>query len=370
MVPLFDLKTQLQSLRGEIHEAIDGVLENAHYILGPAVSAFEADFAAYCSVNHAIGVNNGTNAIQLALLAAGIGPGDEVITVPHTFIATVAAIRYTGATPVFVDVEPVSLTIDTSQIQAAITPRTRALLPVHLYGQAAEMDPILDIARRYGLAVIEDCAQAHGATYRGRRVGSLGDYGCFSFYPTKNLGACGEGGLVTTNDDDGAHKLRMLRDWGAQTKNRHEIRGFNMRLEGLQGAVLRVKLRYLDAWTEQRRACAAYYEEALRESDIKVPVERPGNRHVYHLYAIRSENRDELQAHLDLLGVQTAVHYPTPVHLQKAHADLNYRRGDLPVSERAAETVLSIPMFPELTREQQDHVMSAIRTFTFAGVTG
>ena len=368
MIPLFDLKVQTQSIREEIREAIDEVLDNASFILGPAVEAFEADFSAWCGVRHSIGVNNGTNAIQLALLAAGVGPGDEVITVPHTFIATVSAIRYTGATPVFVDVEPVTLTIDPSQIEAAITPRTKALVPVHLYGQPAEMDTVLDIARRHGLKLIEDCAQAHGATYKGRRVGSIGDYGCFSFYPSKNLGACGEGGLVTTNDEEGARRLSMLRDWGARTKNIHEMPGFNMRLEGLQGAVLRVKLRYLDSWIELRKACAAYYAQALGEYDLILPAEIPDTGHVYHLYVVRSENRDELQSHLASLGVQSGIHYPTPVHLQKAHADLNYKKGDFPVAERAAKTVLSIPIFPELTREQQDQVVSAIKTFTLAGV--
>ena len=367
MVPLFDLKTQYQSIRAEIHAALESVLDNAHYILGPEVAAFEEDFAAFCQVRHAVGVNNGTNAIQLALLAAGIGPGDEVITVSHTFIATVAAVRYTGATPVLVDVDPHSLTIDVSLIEDAITPRTRAILPVHLYGQPAEMDAILEIARRHSLKVIEDCAQAHGALYRGKPVGSIGDFGCFSFYPSKNLGACGEGGMVVTNNDQAADTLRMLRDWGCRTRNHHEIQAFNMRLEGLQGAILAVKLRYLEQWNNQRRACAEYYRECLAGCDLQLPVELPGRRHVYHLYAVRSENRDDLQAHLLSRGVQSGIHYPTPVHLQPAHRDLGYKRGDLPVSERAARTVLSLPMFPELTHQQQDEVISAIGSFVLAG---
>jgi dTDP-4-amino-4,6-dideoxygalactose transaminase len=369
MVPLFDLQAQYRTVRQEIHAAVEQVLDDAHYILGPAVSAFENDFAAYCTTAHAVGVNNGTNAIQLALLAAGVRPGDEVITVPHTFIATVAAIRYIGAIPVFVDIEPVTMTMDTTKIEDAITPGTRAILPVHLYGQAAEMDAIMSIARRHGLKVIEDCAQAHGATYHGRRVGSIGDYGCFSFYPSKNLGACGEGGMVTTNHDGGARMLRMLRDWGAETKNQHMVKGYNMRLEGIQGAVLGVKLRYLEAWTEQRRACAAYYRQALSGLDLLLPEERPQNRHVYHLFAVRVENREEFKEHLLSLGVQTGVHYPIPVHLQLAHADLYYQKGDFPVAERTAETQLSIPLFPELTREQQDQVVSAIQTFSMAGVS-
>jgi dTDP-4-amino-4,6-dideoxygalactose transaminase len=367
LVPLFDLKTQYQSLREEIRAAVDSVLDNAHYILGPEVEAFEADFAAFCGARHAIGVNNGTNAIQLALLAAGIGPGDEVITVSHTFIATIAAVRYTGATPVLVDVDPHTLTIDVSLIEDAITSRTRAILPVHLYGHPAELDSILDIARRYGLNVIEDCAQAHGATYRGKPVGGIGDYGCFSFYPSKNLGACGEGGMVITNDDESASTLRMLRDWGARTKNHHEIRGFNMRMEGVQGAILSVKLRYLEQWNDQRRAHADYYQGNLAASDLILPAELADSRHVYHLYAVRSEDRDDLQAHLHSLGVNTGIHYPTPVHLQPAHHDLGYKRGDLPVSERAAQTVLSLPMFPELTHQQQDEVISAVGSFALAG---
>jgi dTDP-4-amino-4,6-dideoxygalactose transaminase len=363
MVPLFDLKIQYQSLREEIRAAIDEVLDNAHYTLGPAVSAFEQDFAGYCAVKHAIGVNNGTNAIQLALLAAGVGRGDEVITVPHTFIATVAAIRYTGATPVLVDIDAKTFTMDVSQIVGKITPRTKAILPVHLYGQPAEMDTILEIARTHNLKVIEDCAQAHGATYRGRRVGSFGDYGCFSFYPSKNLGACGEGGMVITNVDTGAQTLRMLRDWGAQVRNKHEIPGFNMRMEGVQGAVLGVKLRYLEQWVDQRRACAAYYQDQLAEVDCLLPGELEHTRHAYHLYVIQSVNRNELHAHLNSLGVNTGVHYPTPIHLQQAHSDLGYKKGDFPVCEHAARTVLSLPMFPELTREQQNEVVSAIGTF-------
>jgi dTDP-4-amino-4,6-dideoxygalactose transaminase len=296
-------------------------------------------------------------------------PGDEVITVPHTFIATVAAIRYIGATPVFVDIEADTMTMDPARIEAAISLRTRAIVPVHLYGHPADMDRILAVARRYGLKVIEDCAQAHGATYRGKRVGSLGDFGCFSFYPSKNLGAYGEGGLVTTNDDEAARVLRMLRDWGAETKNEHVLKGYNMRLEGVQGAVLGVKLQYLDRWTEQRRACAAFYREALQGLDVDLPVERPENRHVYHLFPVRCRQRQDLQTHLASRGVQTGVHYPTPVHLQPAHADLHYCKGDFPVAEAAAETELSIPIFPELTREQQEEVVAALQIFSVAGVS-
>ena len=361
MIPLFDLTTQYRSIREEIRAAIDQVLDCAHFILGPEVSAFEENFARFCGVRHAVGVNSGTSALHLALLAAGIGAGDEVITVPHTFVATVAAIRYTGATPVFVDVDPVTLTMDVSQIEDAITPRTRAILPVHLYGHPADMDPICEIARRHGLVVIEDCAQAHGATYKGRTVGSIGDFGCFSFYPSKNLGACGEGGMIVTNSDSAEEMLRMLRDWGQKKKGYHEIAAFNARLEGIQGAILDVKLRHLPKWTELRRQHAAFYNQALNDLELTLPYEAPYAKHVYHLYVVRVEDRDLWMKELEAEGIQTGIHYPVPVHLQKAHSDLGYGPGSLPVSERAAKTVASIPMFPEMTQEQLEAVVIAIR---------
>ena len=287
MLPLFDLKAQYQSIREEIRVAVDQVLDNSHYILGPEVAAFEQNFARFCGVRHAIGVSSGTSALHLAVVAAGIGAGDEVITVPMTFIATAAAIRYAGATPVFVDVDPVTLTMDVSQIEAAITPRTKAILPVHLYGHPADMDPICAIARKHNLVVIEDCAQAHGATYKGRTVGGLGDYGCFSFYPSKNLGACGEGGMVVTNSDGANETLRLLRDWGQKTKGYHEIPAFNARLEGIQGAILDVKLRHLPKWTELRRSHAAFYNRELAGMQLELPHEAAHARHVYHLYVVR-----------------------------------------------------------------------------------
>ena len=340
--------------------AIDEVLENTTYILGPSVADFEKRFAVYSGARYGIGVNSGTSALQLALLAAGIGPGDEVITTPLTFVATAAAIRYTGAVPVFVDVEPETLTIDVNRIEAAITPRTRAILPVHLYGHPADLDPILEIAQRHGLKVIEDCAQAHGALYKGRPVGGIGDFGCFSFYPSKNLGAFGEGGLVTTNDSAGDKKLRMMRDWGQEVKNRHEIEGFNMRLEGLQGAVLGVKLRHLENWNEKRREHARFYTRRLDGSGLKLPVEKSYAVPVYHLYVVRTEERDAFQEALGGQGIHTGAHYPIPVHLQQAHADLGYSRGAFPVAEKAADTVISLPMFPELTEEQRDSVVTAV----------
>ena len=358
MIPFVDLKAQYRSIKGEVDAAILGVLESCEFTLGSEVVAFEKEFAAYCGAAYGMGVNTGTSALHLALLAAGVGPGDEVITVPFTFIATASAIDYTGATPVFVDIDPHTFTIDVSAIEAAITPRTKAILPVHLYGQPADMDPILEIARRHGLVVIEDACQAHGAEYKGRRVGSLGDLGCFSFYPGKNLGACGEGGMVVTDNPAYARTVRMLRDWGAEKKYHHVLKGFNFRLEGLQGAVLRVKLRHLETWTEARRAAAARYDALFAGSAVAKPVASTGNRHVYHLYVIRTGQRQ--QEALLARDVQTGIHYPTPVHLLPAFASLGHHVGDFPHGERAAAEVLSLPMFPELTPAQTAAVANAV----------
>lgn len=360
MIPFVDLKSQYQRIKPEIDAAIQRVLDSSQFILGDEVAAFEQEFAAYCQARHAVGVNSGTSALHLALLAAGVGPGDEVITVPFTFVATVAAIVYTGARPVFVDIEPRSFTMDVDQIESSITPATKAILPVHLYGQPADMDPILEIARRHGLIVIEDAAQAHGAEYKGRRVGCLGDLGCFSFYPGKNLGAYGEGGAVTTNNGEYARTLRMLRDWGAERKYQHVLKGYNYRLEGLQGAILRVKLRHLEGWTEARRAHARCYDTLFANRRIQTPGVMPYARHVYHIYALRSQQRDALQQAVQLQGVQTGIHYPIPVHLLPAHADLGYRRGNFPCSERAADEVLSLPMFAEMTDDQLNMTASSV----------
>ncbi|MBJ7297385.1 MAG: DegT/DnrJ/EryC1/StrS family aminotransferase, partial [Dolichospermum sp.] len=285
MIPFIDLKSQYLSIKDEIHTAISQVLESTQFILGNEVAALEQEFANYCSADYGIAVNTGTSALHLALLAAGISPGDEVITTPFTFVATVAAIDYTGAKAVFVDIDPVSLTIDVTQIEAAITERTKAILPVHLYGQPADMEPILDIARRYGLTVIEDAAQAHRAEYKGQRVGSIGDLGCFSFYPGKNLGAYGEGGMVVTNNPKYALTMQTLRDWGQERKYHHVLKGYNYRMDGLQGAILRVKLRHLDDWTEARRAIAAQYDQLLAKADVITPTVMPYSHHVYHIYA-------------------------------------------------------------------------------------
>jgi dTDP-4-amino-4,6-dideoxygalactose transaminase len=366
-VPYLDLKAQYRSIKPEIDAAIARVLESCQFVLGPEVAAFERDFAAYCGASECIALNSGTSALHLALLAAGVGPGDEVITVPFTFVASVAAVLYAGARPVLVDIDPRSFNMDPAAIESAITPRTKAILPVHLYGQTADMDPILEVARRHGLIVIEDAAQAHGAQYKGRPAGSIGDMACFSFYPGKNLGAYGEGGAVTTNNAEYAHTIRTLRDWGQDRKYHHVLRGFNYRMEGFQGAVLGVKLRHLDRWTDARRAAVRQYNELLSGSDVQVPVEMPYARHVYHVYTVRSSDRDGLQSALAAEGIQTGIHYPVPAHLQPAYADLGYGRGSFPQSEKAANEVLSLPLFPEMTDAQIEAVCRVVQAGVHAG---
>jgi dTDP-4-amino-4,6-dideoxygalactose transaminase len=366
MIPFVDLKAQYHAIKAEIDEAVSHILENSQFVLGPEVAAFEKEFAQYTGGAHAIGVNSGTSALHLAMLAAGVGPGDEVITVPFTFVATTAAIGYTGAKPVFVDIDPVSFTMDASRIEAAITPRTKAIVPVHLYGQAADLDPILEVARRHKLIVIEDAAQAHGAEYKGRRVGSIGELGCFSFYPSKNLGAYGEGGAVVTNNPEFVRTIRMLRDWGAEKKYLYVLKGYNYRLEGIQGAILRVKLRHVAAWTEARRAHAARYNELLAGSGVGTPQAMAYARHVYHVYAVRSKQRESLWKTLQDREVQTGIHYPIPVHLLPAYSELGHHPGDFPHSEQAADEVLSLPMFPELTPAQVETVAEAVRISTAA----
>ncbi|MEW6715927.1 MAG: DegT/DnrJ/EryC1/StrS family aminotransferase [Chloroflexota bacterium] len=363
MIPFVDLKAQYHSIKDEIDAAIVSVLESSQFVLGKEVSAFEEEFAAYCDTLYGIAVNSGTSALHLALLAAGIGPGDEVITVPFTFVATVAAICYTGARPVFVDIEPRTYTMDTtSQLEGAITERTKAILPVHLYGQPADMDPILEVAHRHGLIVIEDAAQAHGAEYKGRRVGGIGDLGCFSFYPGKNLGAYGEGGIVVTSNPEYTRAIRMLRDWGQERKYHHVLKGYNYRMEGMQGAILRVKLRHLEAWTEARRSHAARYDELLKDSGVRTPTVMPYSRHVYHVYAVRTPLRDDLQQALLAQGIQTGIHYPIPVHLLEAHADLGYQSGDFPFSEQAAREVLSLPMYAELRESELLQIANSVQS--------
>jgi len=361
MIPFVDLKAQYATIRTEVGEAIARVLDSCEFTLGSEVAAFEREFAAYCQAEHGIGVNTGTSALHLALLAAGVGPGDEVVTTPFTFVATVSAICYTGAKPVFVDIDPRSFTIDGNAIEAAISDRTKAIIPVHLYGQPADMAPIMATARRHGLVVIEDACQAHGAEYAGRRTGSLGDLACFSFYPGKNLGAYGEGGMVVTGNAEYARTIRMLRDWGAERKYHHVLKGYNYRLEGIQGAVLRVKLRHLDRWTQARRTAADWCRGLLDGSGAQLPDEMSYARHVYHVYAIRSPRRQAWQELLLAQGIQTGIHYPVPVHLQPAFADLGYRAGSFPHAEKAADEVLSLPMYPELAFDQCEIVSRAVR---------
>ncbi|HVM61586.1 MAG TPA: DegT/DnrJ/EryC1/StrS family aminotransferase [Verrucomicrobiae bacterium] len=360
-VPFLDLKAHHDAHQDEILAAIREVIETSAFAGGPFVSRFEDDFAAYCRTRFAIGVGNGTDALWLALLACGVGVGDEVITVPNSFLATAEAVSVTGATPVFVDVNPQTYTMDPALVEAAITPRTKAIIPVHLFGQMADMDPIMEIARGRKLAVIEDACQAHGAEYKGRRAGSIGDAGCFSFYPGKNLGAMGEAGAVVTNDVAVQEKIRVLRDHGQRAKYHHSHIGWNARMDGIQGAVLRIKLRFLDQSNAARRSHARLYESHLGgRGDLTTPKESEYGTHVYHVYAIRVPGRDQLQAALTDRGIATGIHYPIPIHLQEAYAHLKLGRGSYPVAERCAEEFLSLPMFPELTPEQIGVVASEI----------
>jgi dTDP-4-amino-4,6-dideoxygalactose transaminase len=352
VIPFLDLGAQHRALAPELEAAVARVLRSGQFVLGPEVEAFEAAFARYCGTRFAVAVNTGTSALHLALLAAGVGPGDEVITTPMTFVATVAAILYVGARPVLADIDPLTWTIDPARAAAAVTPRTKAILPVHLHGRMADMDPIMALADAHGLVVVEDAAQAHGAEYRGRRAGSLGDAGCFSFYPGKNLGACGEGGAVVTDDAGLAETIRTLRDWGQASKYHHVLKGFNHRMDGIQGALLGVKLPHLDAWTEARRRHAARYDALLAGSGVRIPAPCPDGRHVHHVYAVELPDRDAVRRRLAEAGIATGAHYPVPVHLQPAYADLGYRRGDFPIAERFAERTLSLPMYPELSADQ------------------
>jgi dTDP-4-amino-4,6-dideoxygalactose transaminase len=366
-VPYLDLKAQYRSIKPEIDAAIARVLDSCQFVLGPEVAELETAFAAYCGTKECIALNSGTSALHLALLAAGVGPGDEVITVPFTFVASVAAVLYTGARPVLVDIDPRSFTMDPGLLEKAITPRTKAVLPVHLYGQTADMDPIMDVARRHNLVVIEDAAQAHGAKYKGQPAGSVGDIGCFSFYPGKNLGAYGEGGAVTTGNPEYARKVRMLRDWGQDRKYHHQLRGYNYRMEAFQGAILGVKLRHLDQWTQSRRAVVRKYNQQLAGCDVETPAEMPWGRHVYHVYTLRSKDRDTLHAALSAEGIQTGIHYPVPVHLQAAYSDLGYGPGDFPHSEKAAAQVLSLPLFAEMSDDQINAVTRVVQAGVHAG---
>jgi dTDP-4-amino-4,6-dideoxygalactose transaminase len=370
-VPFVDLAAQYATLKQEVNSAIANVLHNTDFILGKDVSLFEEEFAAYCGVTHGIGVDSGTSALELLLLAFGIGPGDEVITAANTFIATVLAISYTGATPVLVDIDPDTYTLDPAQVEGAITPRTKAIIPVHLYGHPADMDAINRIAQCQGLFVIEDAAQAHGARYKGNRAGSLADGAAFSFYPAKNLGAYGDGGMVVCHDPKIAERVRMLRNYGQEKKYHHIVRGFNRRLDTLQAAVLRVKLRYMDEWNAKRARHAQQYAQSLDalHTHLHLPVQVPFAQSVYHLYVVRVQNRAGIQAHLEKKGIATGVHYPIPIHLQPAYQDLGYGVGDFPITERYAQQLLSLPMYPELTRDSIDYVTSVLRTAVTAAET-
>ncbi len=362
MVPFVDLKAQYRSIKPEIDAAIGKVLENASFVLGPAVADFETKFAPYTGCKHAVAVSTGTSALHLALLAASIKRGDEVIIPAMTFVATAMAVDYTGAKPVLVDVHPESYTMDPSKIEAAITSKTKAIMPVHLYGQPADMDPILAIAKKHNLIVIEDAAQAHGAEYKGRRCGSMGDIAGFSFYPGKNLGAYGEGGAITTNNDEFAKTVKILRDWGAEKKYYHDMKGYNYRMEGIQGAVLGVKMAYIEVWTEGRRNAGKLYGELLKNvAGVLAPKTMDYSRHVNHVYAIRVKNRDSVLKKLQDAGIGVGIHYPIPVHLLGCFAELGHKRGDFPVSEQIGDEELSLPMFPELTAEQVKEVVEELK---------
>lgn len=363
LIPMNNFRLQYTLIKSEVDEAINQVLESGWYILGENVKAFEKEFAEYCGAKFAVGVGNGLEAIQLAMLSYGIGHGDEVITVANTAVATVLAISLTGAKPVFVDVDSETYGIDVSQIEDRITNKTKAILPVHLFGHPVNMYPLLEIAIQNDLVVIEDACQAHGAEYKREKVGTLGHVGCFSFYPTKNLGAYGDGGMIITDEEEIAEKLFSMRNYGQETRYTHLFKGLNSRLDELQAAILRVKLRHLDEWNEKRRENAKLYNELLEGSNVLCPTEKGYAKHVYHLYVIRSRKRDELQRSLKAKGIITLIHFPIPVHLQRAYEDLGAHRGALPVTERIADEILSVPIFAELRKDQIEEVVVSIKAF-------
>lgn len=361
-VPFLDLKAQYETINDEVSHAIRQVLDKTAFAGGPFVAQFEKEFTEFCKTKYAIGVGSGTDALWLSLLGLGIGPGDEVITVPNTFIATAEAISFCGAKPVFVDVDEKTYNMNPDLIQPAITPRTKAIIPVHLFGQMADMDPIMDIARKHGLFVIEDACQAHGAEYKGRMAGSIGDAGCFSFYPGKNLGAYGEAGAVVTNNDDLDKKVRMLRDHGQAKKYYHGLIGWNARMDGFQGAILSAKLKHLPAWNEARRRNAQQYNELLGDANgISIPRETGYAKHVYHIYAIRVKNRDAVMTALAEKDIYCGIHYPVPLHFQEAYRSIGKSEGSFPVAEKTASEYISLPMFAELTKDQIAYVAREVR---------
>lgn len=362
-VPFVDLRAQYRVIADEVKPRVETVMANADFILGQDVASFEEEFAAYCGVSYGIGLDSGTSALELSLRACDVGEGDEVITAANTFFATAAAITYVGAKPILVDINPLTYNIDVSRIEEVLNERTRAIIPVHLCGQPADMAPIMELAERKGLWVIEDACQAHGARYRSRRVGSVGHVACFSFYPAKNLGGYGDGGMVVTNDEKIAERICMLRDYGQREKYRHLIVGYNRRLDTLQAAVLRVKLRHLDEWNEARRRHAHLYDRLLKDTSVTPSFNPEYSEHVYHLYVVQSERRDELREWLGSKGIATGIHYPIPIHLQSAYAHLGHSEGDFPITEAYARRTLSLPMFPELAKEQIEYVAEAIHQF-------
>jgi dTDP-4-amino-4,6-dideoxygalactose transaminase len=359
-VPYLDLRAQYRTLRSEVLKALEEICESTSFVQGPVTSEFEEKFAAYCGVDHCVSLNSGTSALHLALRCLDVGPGDEVVTVSMTFIATAWAVSYVGATPVFVDIDPVRRTMNPENLEAAITPRTKVIIPVHLYGMPGDMDRINAIAERHKLPVIEDAAQAHGAKYRGKRVGQFGKIACFSFYPSKNLGAYGEGGALITDDAGIAQRARSLRDQAQSQKYFHDEIGYNYRMDSFQGAVLSIKLKQLDAWNGARMDCARYYTELLKDSSYKLPAHLSDSECVWHCYVIETPERDRVRSTLQDLGIQTAIHYPLPVHLQKAYAHLGYKSRDLPVTEALCESCLSLPIYPELSKEKISRVASVL----------
>jgi dTDP-4-amino-4,6-dideoxygalactose transaminase len=369
-VPYFDLPAQIRSLRPDLDAALARTLDTCGFCLGPEVAQFERDFATFVGARHCIGYNSGTSALHVAMRLLNIGSGDEVITTPYTFVATSWAISYVGARPVYVDIDDATMNLDPALIERAITPRTKAVLPVHLYGHPFDLDAIKAVCDKHGLPLVEDAAQAHGARYRGRspasggQVGTTGCLAAYSFYPGKNLGACGEGGALVTNDDALAKRARSLREHGSTVRYYHDEVGYNYRMEGFQGATLNVKLKRLPAWNARRRAIAARYHELLRGTPLRLPHEAPWAESVYHLYVVRHPARDRLKARLEAAGVGSALHYPVPLHLQKCYAELGYREGSFPVAERTARECLSLPVYPELTDEQVAYVAAKIREFT------
>ena len=363
-IPFVDLTRQYASIKSEIDAAIQQTLDRGTFAAGAAVARFENEFAKYCGARHCVAVNSGTSALHLAMIASGVKAGDEVITVPFTFIATAWAVSYVGARPVFVDVEPQTATLDVSKIEGAIGAKTRAILPVHLYGQMADLQPLKELCARRGLILIEDAAQAHGAQYCGRRAGAFGHIGCFSFYPAKNLGAFGEGGAITTDDDAIAKRLRRLRDHAQIDKYRHEELGFNYRMDELQGAILTVKLKHLDDWNRARAEIAKSLRKKLAGTSISLPYEAPERRHVWHLFVVRSSQRDKLRAELSRSRIGTGLHYPIPLHLQPAYRYLGHQQGDFPVAEKIASECLSLPIFPELKEHEVDRICDAVTSAT------